>query len=540
MELAQESHGVKYGPLQLIEQGHAELLPEASHSSSQSRGTPTAGQPFKVLAAVLSLTLGAFAFAASSHSPESKLDATSGRLTADLVYLQLLDQENFQSFRHYDFPDKGDVAQKDIYTVDDVFAVKKMVIDNGYSGFSLRGHTAFMKAGPPEGPASQEDLKFMGNDDPAVFFLLVGRQEGDGSAATNLAAAQDIVDLTNGKKREDYRQPLCEDDGLQAEFSAYRFYDYPNKGDVGKPLPASEIDEAMRLVKKRGYSGFSLFGDLIFLKSVPGGLAVKDLKYNSELPDTVFYLHNPRGQNVSTPLTPSRTFYMYRAQSPAEYPFENVNAADLPGVLWYLHNEVMTLCPRKYDITRIKRMKVTVAPSPLGKRYFPGAFFAEYFAFDLAQCTTPGCQKKLAVTGALAGCQMRPYAKLSGHWYSLPGPCPGSLLDEKSKLCQRHHAGGACECKSKLGDGVCSYHYEDAGDIDLAEVTGIPGGKKGYEKFCQSGKMEYDKVTDKGRGIDFWEGFEDTDKASERQKAVLAAFDKKYPDLPLSLGPEGC
>merc|ERR1712161_120540 len=73
----------------------------------------------------------------------------------------------------------------------------------------------------------------------------------------------------------------------------------------------------------------------------------------------------------------TRTMYMYRAQSDSEYPMENVNMADLPGVLWYLHHEVVTMCPRKNDITRILRMKVTLQ------------HFVSYVAMDNSMCTTP-------------------------------------------------------------------------------------------------------------------------------------------------------
>merc|ERR1712050_274241 len=53
-------------------------------------------------------------------------------------------------------------------------------------------------------------------------------------------------------------------------------------------------------------------------------------------------------------------FYMYRAQSDEAYPMENVNTGNLAGVLWYLHNEIVQSTPRKYDVTRVLRLKVTM------------------------------------------------------------------------------------------------------------------------------------------------------------------------------------
>eukprot|EP00437_Effrenium_voratum_P071196 CAMPEP_0181508576 /NCGR_PEP_ID=MMETSP1110-20121109/59821_1 /TAXON_ID=174948 /ORGANISM="Symbiodinium sp., Strain CCMP421" /LENGTH=210 /DNA_ID=CAMNT_0023637949 /DNA_START=112 /DNA_END=740 /DNA_ORIENTATION=- len=56
--------------------------------------------------------------------------------------------------------------------------------------------------------------------------------------------------------------------------------------------------------------------------------------------------------------SPLFTFYMYRAVSDEVYPPLNTNVASLPGVLWYLHHEVVIQAPRKFQISRILRYKV--------------------------------------------------------------------------------------------------------------------------------------------------------------------------------------
>jgi len=229
------------------------------------------------------------------------------------------------------------------------------------------------------------------------------------------------------------------------------------------------------------------------------------------------------------PLT--RTMYMYRAQSDVEYPIESVNAADLIGVLWYLHNEVVVSCPRKYGITRVKRLKVTIHDQTI-----------PYVAFDRGQCTVPGCEAIWNQNGFAVGCQNVPYGQnltsgrggLQGHWYSLPGECPSQPIGKKNRTCIEDSPGGACA--KVTGERDCTYHVEPAGEVRLDELTGI----KDYGAFCAAGNLEFSTPADRGIHFNFWDGKSDTDRCAWRYNRFMDAFREKYPDLPLTLGWQTC
>jgi len=223
--------------------------------------------------------------------------------------------------------------------------------------------------------------------------------------------------------------------------------------------------------------------------------------------------------------------YMYRAQSDADYPMENVNAADLLGVLWYLHNEVVWMCPRKYSVTRVRRLRVTLRNK-----------LAPYVAFDSGRCTVPGCSGLWQKHGYAVGCQNVPYGTdmatgqpgLTGHWYSLPGPCPSQAIGHKNQSCIAAAPGGSCG--SAASDQNCFYHVEDAGEVRLDELTHI----KDYSAFCAAGFLEYDTASDRGINLTFWDGKTDLKKCTWRYNMFMKAFRDKYPHLPDTLGWQGC
>jgi len=234
------------------------------------------------------------------------------------------------------------------------------------------------------------------------------------------------------------------------------------------------------------------------------------------------------------------SFYMYRAQSDKSYPMENVNMADLPGVMWYLHNEVVVSTPRKFNITRILRYKVTVRNTQdlyMATR----RQFGSYVAFDGAMCTVPDCDNIWMRYGFVVGCQslnvsMQNYVPFSqvgcepprcrpGSWYSLPGPCPSKHFSNKSSSCRSMMPGGACTVGEKWGQ-ECTYWTEPAGEIRLDDVVGI----KNYTKLRYNRSFyEYNVTSDRGRNFSWWNGRHDQANCSWRMEQVKALFETLYP-----------
>jgi len=288
----------------------------------------------------------------------------------------------------------------------------------------------------------------------------------------------------------------------------------------------------------------------------------------------------------------AQTFYMYRAQSKASYPLENINTADLAGVFWYLHQEVVVATPRKYSIDRIKRYKVTVKNTwefwNAHKRQF-----SAFVAYDAGGCTTPVCKDIYHQYGFVVGCQVQPLSVasyLGRHqtnwqcvagedkcrapiWYSLPGPCPAKGIPNgeidpdstnvqvnkyKTPECTQRMPGGLCKAgQEPTGAPDCTYSYEDAGEVLLDELVGIEDydafwktsftecarkrseGELPEDTVCRHNK-EYDPDTDAGVGTDFWNGKHDKEKCAERMDKARALFKQKYPQFPEHLDEPPC
>lgn len=231
---------------------------------------------------------------------------------------------------------------------------------------------------------------------------------------------------------------------------------------------------------------------------------------------------------------PLVTFYAYRAMSEDAYELENVDAANLAGVMYYLNHEVVSAsCPRHYAITRILRLKVTMRSTP--QVYNSGSMhplFIGFIAFDSGTCSGPGCPELWARYGYNPGCQWvtsvsaGEYRYSKGIWYSFPGACTSHRIGDKSEACLKQEPGGWCQ--QPTGEPNCTWNLEPAGEVTIDELSGI----ENYTKFCELHQREYMLETDRGIGFNFWDERSNPSRCAARLHDAEEVFAKKYPDMP--------
>jgi len=239
--------------------------------------------------------------------------------------------------------------------------------------------------------------------------------------------------------------------------------------------------------------------------------------------------------------TSAMVFYMYKAVGPYSLPHLNDSSAagSLGGVLWYLHNEVVTNCPRKYGIDRIHRYFMSLKPTHSLHQH-TGKVFDSYVKFEHAKSQAGSNKTKhWKKYGYNPGCKhVDPFRYTAAYddvvWYSLPGACPSKDKWSKTDACKAEEPGGYCSKPD--GSADCTWSSEFAGEIFLDELTGILN----YDLFCTSGYLEYDLETDTGIGNDFWNHKLNKGACSRRMQEVHRLFEKRYPALPVGLDRHPC
>jgi len=215
------------------------------------------------------------------------------------------------------------------------------------------------------------------------------------------------------------------------------------------------------------------------------------------------------------------SFYAYRAKNDKNYEDTNVNMANLPGVMWYLHSEVVGHCPRKFGIVRILRYKITMKPTPELER--TGHPFAHLCHFDSGACTGP--QQSLdeyQKYGYVVGCDRPNHhhaAYRQATWYSFPGDCPSKTFQQKAS-CQEK--GGLCK-QGEPWSKTCTWRREYAGEITLDELT----HNYHFEERCKKGFYEYNEAMDRGQGTNYWHTRSSEAVCNRRMKWLKEVLHKK-------------
>ncbi|CAE7190266.1 unnamed protein product [Symbiodinium sp. CCMP2456] len=270
----------------------------------------------------------------------------------------------------------------------------------------------------------------------------------------------------------------------------------------------------------------------------------------------------PSGSCVASTAPELMTFYQYSAQKKQNVDdrvWENVNFANIGGVMFYLHNEVVDKAGEmrnaegdrtpKFNIDRILRFKVTMKnPDALWKKY--RSQFGQFIQFDYGQATfgmpnhVEKCNEIWETIGYEVGCQPNPTGISGydgGYWTSWPGRCPSMPFSDKAPQggyaktaeCMERQPGGSCGRPD--GGATCTWHIEPAGFILLDDLVG-----QNLKELYKKGGTQYDKTTDAGQGTSFWNGKKDTAKCKERQDKLLNLFAEKYRDQPAALTDPRC
>lgn len=268
--------------------------------------------------------------------------------------------------------------------------------------------------------------------------------------------------------------------------------------------------------------------------------------------------------DYSLRMNPPMQMYMYRAQSEKNYPMRNVNLADLAGVLWYLHNEIVGFPDkehgiRHFGITRIIRFKVTVLNPPDFWQTHQ-VKWGPFTAFGAGKCSVPNCESIWRKYGGLVGCQTAD-KKVAAYeskwqtmptgvngctkcnaplWFSLPGPCPAHEYGAKPADCIWDSPGGECGKGAEVtGAKDCTYTTKWYGEVTLDEMlnfTTPDGMRTDFKGFTEQGGQEYDKLTDRGTFTTFWDGILNKTNNDWRMDTVRWWFGHKYPNYPLEMG----
>lgn len=238
-------------------------------------------------------------------------------------------------------------------------------------------------------------------------------------------------------------------------------------------------------------------------------------------------------------------FYAYRAVS-ADTPvaFDSEDAADLVGILLFLHHDVMGIsCPRANDVSVIRRYNITmhnhVGSLPTGHT------FARFVPFEDGQSVDGKFPQASNVGCVYPSKSWYDHEYLGATYLSFPGACHTRPLAQQDESCRMALPGG--QCSSPDGTSSCTWHAEPIGEMAVADLSAVYTRLKEKERCWKSSTWEWtaeahwDQRADSGLGETcFWNGRSDASRNAERVEQLDRLFTRKYPDIPGDKPPPPC
>ena len=269
-----------------------------------------------------------------------------------------------------------------------------------------------------------------------------------------------------------------------------------------------------------------------------------DAKAKTKAAKTAHARHDD-GAPVGGHAQPTRlNYYAYRAQdkdfSHSPEHLESVDLGNLPGVLTYLHHEVVQYSRcwpnegpgiwRKFGIDRVTRYNVTsMCTAATISVSNPGRQFDKFVNYD-------GGKVGSKFEGyPSVGCGRPWYGSVGdprARFLSLPGRCSEREWEQKDAACMQADPGGECPAGVEpSGQPGCTWKATAIGFVRLNELLGIDD----EEEHCRrvgTAWLEYFDRSDKGAGTCFWNGRASQRNSEERAEKLAALFEAKYPGTP--------
>jgi len=212
------------------------------------------------------------------------------------------------------------------------------------------------------------------------------------------------------------------------------------------------------------------------------------------------------------PLANSRmNFFVYQVLADNESACVAPEAHSLQGVVWHLHNEVVTQsCPRRMHRSRVARCRAAVFNTEQPFLEWKGQF-GPYTNFNEGKCVSPGCEDVWRNFGFVVGCL--PWAAYMG----------GADYGNRSHVYSFPHQG---RCAAPNGTANCTWNLQAAGEVRLDDLENISD----YRSFCKSGGVEYDKGRDCGKGCSFWDNQSSSVANARRLQRLQQLFGEGSPE----------